>query len=1174
MAQAALAFSRLVWDEIYIKDYGELAESARPYIGKRGLVRVPSALARALLAQVRGQPGVSEAAGAQLEAWLRTRQLLGRDGEGEYFRLLLFRPSLLLSSSFDKSHPDFARLRADAEYLLWRSVRQRHFCLYSSLAVQAFNALSAEMNRAPRGWRAISADLQKPLEQALRADPALASNAERWVSLFLECCRIVGYIEPRYGLGKVVVQTGAFDVDFLLAKLFGFPTQIMGFDGLFGGGGIVLAERLGDKYTTRGRIILMRGQFGAGKSSLALALAAEVARKPGGLSWVVPLEQTPDECRQCLQATAAPGYSAPVVLDDVDAVMRDVKPDLDASATAQGLHAIAETDEKGLVILSSPKSDIGRMLERIAVHAQETQRYPLRLWVVDPINSIVGFEGGGAALRVQLVQILRKIKDLGANLILVAEADGTEQAGVEMLANVADVVIDLTTELRHGYSQRFLEVKKSRLQREQRGQHPFSIKQRSGISVLLSSPAVRAKTSARRIKQRPQTPRFAWDDLDEQLGAEGLCIDDVVVVRGDEGTPRAQVGHLFLLGSNHIERDSSDERTSSSLLVSFEPDEHVMQRQLDLRSMHAQRHRSRTPAPLKSDDQVEFLALSAGFIQPGTVFQLLEEKIESLQRQGRPVDRLVFDRVQQLEFGCPFIGDDETFGSTLVDFLRRRHISALFVCGPEGSYEGRFLQKALENEAGVLINLERTEYRNSQRVTLEIVKTRSMRHSREKFDLDFSGDALALHPSLVRGERVVDTTLYLHTENQLHDVYHQQIKSALQGILARKAEVKSEDRTRLAGMAELAAVSAIDELQIWQVDEFHLPRLLGDVHNRRLLHRFPASRWTWAPSDKSRVEVHSSGDKNGPKDFAAVPFYNNVSMLALHRDCGLSDSEAQSWDEIAKRCWARSNRGEAAEPSRPFFDCPLETDEDYNCLFIEVLLGTGLARSELMSDFGWLEKPSVVHALALFRVLCHDPQAWRDSQPRPASNREPCRPLVARHWYTTFCDFSNRLGPREHLEYRLVPLPTRAEQGSVAISGEWYLAVPIFSVAPLLGLEIIRALTTREEELERMRLGVGLPVSSEFYTPGDGVLSERLPRMKAVDLQLFHKLSSDAFRRSQVKEYARLSPILASHLRYVARMDLPPVPPEQWDAETLAPLRKVQDSLSKSVRFSRSAPPR
>ena len=41
-----------------------------------------------------------------------------------------------------------------------------------------------------------------------------------------------------------------------------------------------------------GRVIVICGRFGTGKTTLALTIAAEVANK-GGVGWVIPTEQTP-----------------------------------------------------------------------------------------------------------------------------------------------------------------------------------------------------------------------------------------------------------------------------------------------------------------------------------------------------------------------------------------------------------------------------------------------------------------------------------------------------------------------------------------------------------------------------------------------------------------------------------------------------------------------------------------------------------------------------------------------------------------------------------------------------------------------------------------------------------------------------------------------------------------
>jgi hypothetical protein len=137
--------------------------------------------------------------------------------------------------------------------------------------------------------------------------------------------------------------------------------------------------------------------------------------------------------------------------------------------------------------------------------------------------------------------------------------------------------------------------------------------------------------------------------------------------------------------------------------------------------------------------------------------------------------------------------------------------------------------------------------------------------------------------------------------------------------------------------------------------------------------------------------------------------------------------------------------------------------------------------------------------------------------------------IVWRHWYSTVNGLLGELPEKTRRDVSVVLLP----KGAVA--GEWFVSIPKYSAAAEKGLEHKRMLTSREEELDRMVRGVGLPTRSDFYygktKKVDSVISPFFRLRKA---EVADRLRT-AFRRSNFACYSVLSPVLATSLEANSR---------------------------------------
>lgn len=1143
------------------------------------------------------------------QRWLK----LGEEKVTVGLRTEVFMPLKLVRACL--SGPKFGR-HSDIEYFMWRNIRRKYRYDHTPEVTHVFNLLTDSINmqfqslRMPileqshsdeslsekkRTGRGTSLDyhddLSAPLSHVLNGDVIARKNAEVHRNVFLECCFMVGYVSPGYGMGKVRIQAEEFDSEFLLSKLFGLPTEMPGFDSLFGGGGIALAESSEPVSRTPpvGRTILIRGQFGTGKSSLGLALAAEVARKEG-LAWVMPLEQTSNDCKHYLESMNALSVSdGPLPLDNVGQLTQVIEKQLFEEADA----ALVERAHSGaIVLLQTRKDDVDALFERVAERAGAIRGYSLRLFVIDPINSILGWDADSASqVRLRLMKRIEEIKQSGANLVLVAEDDKDARNPVRFVENVVDTVIDLSRDRRHGYSQRYIEVLKSRLQRDQRGEHPFSIKAGSGVTVFPSSAAVQARIRSRRHKGIHFGNRFGWDRLDEILGPDAIFPTDVIVLRGPEGTLKTHVGLLFLLGYDPATSDLKPNPTGARRSLILPIRDNAASIRALLESSFVGNHRS-TAKNCKSVDHITVVEVAGGFIQPGAIFQVLEAQFEKAQAAGDVIDRVMIDNISHWEMSCPFIREDETFGDTLLQFLRRQRVTSLLVCSGTPGHPKSVVQPSLIDDANALINFQRIEFRGAQRVTLRVLKTRGMQHKQELFDLVLTNAGLQLGTTskLLRvgtsGEVTpVPMRLYLHEENATHSSYNASIVDSLKPVLSRNVEVNSKDRTHLVRAIRLSPYSTVDELQILQLDEFQLPELAAP-HAKNLLHVFAEGEWDnerWgdiAPRLVSRVRTGGS--------FFAIPYYDNVGLLAYQKEVG--ESCVQDWNLLADTCtkW-ESSASPSTHAGQVFFFFRTSIDENYNCLFFEILLSLGsappLMRGGHRADKdecqikAWLEGEAVVKACSILRTLCHrvhmltssettlhsDSLSTKDSDKCVESERRQTQVYhtakVWRHWFTSLAHMLSEMEPSARRSIVVTPLP-----GGKTVAGEWYLGVPAYSAAPDVALEVIKILTTREEEFERLRRGVGLPTRGTLYS--DEVISTLQSRRVNLSTKVLSGLFHGAFRRSRFDCYPKISRLLSFHLKRIIEIEIEPASPIDVGTRRVeTAIKEELDALRRSIAF-------
>lgn len=1094
------------------------------------------------------------------------------------------------------------RTDAHLRYATMRSIRA-HFALplsagtlhYFDWLSQAINSIlskdAADANGVSIGLAELDELKTRLVTKAQRENAAAGSGeairlaSSALLECFLEVCRAVGYLSIAARCSQVRFRTRAIDNEYLISNLFGIPTDIAGLDQVFGGGGLVLpeveAQPLSDplglyRQVLPARIVVVVGSRGTGKSIFAMQLAAEVAAR-GGVSWLMPLEQSPEECLFTLQTVGSLRSSGISVATEFSSAATA----LEQWHCDRGALLILRPEDRS-VSSSEPQQSRARgelealndFLALVSGTAASLSRGNVRLVIVDPLNSRVPEVGPShdqRRLRDMLRHAIQEIKRSGTNVLLVVEEQelsslnglGREASGHELAfaENLADIIIRLSISKRHNYAHRLLEVKKSRTQREQRGDHTFSIRPGQGLRIVPSVASVNAKIRNRRPLTPVDDTHFGVRCVEESVGPRGLRRGDVIVFRGPGGCFKTQLGLAFLLSTNRGEMGLKQGKVS--LLFSARDGLETV-RELLQRACADTSHSLASFVGRSPTESLRIIEIPRGHLLPGMVLQIIEDECQRLILDGKSLHRIMIDNISLWEVCSPEIADDATFPVTLVNLLRGHQCTCLLVCGP--TTEARpGLQRSLAGMADCLTQFERYEFRGASRVMMRVLKSRGMEHRLDAFEVRSENGRIVARPStsLLRmsnqGGKVepIPIRLLLRTDSELQRNYYFALRDSLRAMVSRQTTLENLDGVVLARTSVMDQVSAVDELQVLELDEFQIGSM-DRIGAQPVLHLFREetgrlSRWEeYLPRFVRKCTSYDPASSHRTDFYRALPFFSNVSLLAFDPRRTTADA-LSSWARIAEECWnwEQVHGKGVGRDKAVFFEHPRGSAENFNCLFLEILLSlieqpqAAVASCPLRS---WLTSEAAKRAGAYMRIVCRrsyrlgrgdsDALEWQAGHSRSMAVSSTRRvfpvsidAIVYRHWYSTLNEMLMQM--HQHHEQRRTARKLRvgALPEKVAVSGEWYLGIPSFSAAPYAGASLIEEICTPDAELTRVRLGVGLPTRKSYYDSVSG--RKRLPVSPyfEMDGDTIRDLVTGAFSRANFLCYAQVSPILADHLK-------------------------------------------
>jgi KaiC/GvpD/RAD55 family RecA-like ATPase len=993
---------------------------------------------------------------------------------------------------------------------------------------------------------------EKPTQRNRQRDRSPKADRKRWGSFLL--------------LGDRV------NSEYCLSMIFGFPVGTTGISTLFGGGGIFLYDepryRNNESESLPGRIVLIRGGFGSGKTSLSLSLAAANAQT-GGLSIYFALESGFEQLSFCLQRlgfrTDDSRFKLYRNFEDAYNYLRSRELSFDEKMRTGCTQEVDRT-VGAFVIVPVAKEETDpipgkKLLEKVEKVSQLRLPGFTRMILVDPLNALErnlnsSTEDEAAKQnsmystkrRREVLKSLQFSADLGSNLVLLSEED--DLTWTSFGEDIADTVIKLGGPIEtvregdaiFGQTFRTLNITKSRYQKEHPGTHPFSIVPGEGIRTFCTTETRAAIDSWRSETYLPRA-RFGVKAIDEKLDVSDNPSPDcgrVICLEGKLGTYKTQLGTCFLQA---LDEEGDD---AVGLVIS------MRYGLVDILNKIEDPFFKRAFDQMLGDasERPFFCKLPQGNSFPDEIIRSIQEEFNKANRTGKKIRRVLLDNPGEWEDLCPILQKDPIFASTLISFLRKRGARILVTNRMIAPSSSKLIRAILE-QVETSIQLDTITLGGQSVNTVQIVRSKYMTHDPQKHRIVQTQDELLLRPLESFSQfdsqgRVITTKIKIITRKQtfLTKSYWKKTSSLLRASIPSRVTFEETSSFGHRFALNLSNESSLDSLNIVEIDEHELqhPDAIESLAELPFVGRTGSFDDPVAESLKTIPEFGRD---------RVVPFFNNTSCL-LFDEHEVEFSNDISWPEIVEEAKKWKERNKAEGETRPFFSFPMSEPENWNCLFLEILAGTSssadwITKSTKLGDILSYEnriRREILDASEIFHQVVHD-EYMRviSSGALKRSNRfdrsEPSA-VVSRQWFTTLQETLREMGKLEQRSanspgidpVRIASYRVRRLPGNWSVTGHWYLGILRNSISIPAGHKFLEFVTSRAANEDRLRVGVGLPVYGSDFT----LQEKSCPSWPCHDSEFFREIPCKYISRSKISDYLENTNALTKLLQSIVRL--------------------------------------
>jgi circadian clock protein KaiC len=456
------------------------------------------------------------------------------------------------------------------------------------------------------------------------------------------------------------------------------PTGILGFDEITGGG------------LPRGRVSLLAGSAGSGKTVVAMSFLVNGAQQYGDPGLFVSFEETAQ--------------------------------DLACNFASQGLD-LRGLEEEGLLSLDHiriERSEIEETgdydLEGLFVRlGAEIDAVGARRVVLDTIEVLFSAFKDEIIIRSEMKRLFRWLAERGVTAVVTAEsgAEGITRHGLEEY--VADCVVVLNHLVDDETATRRLRILKYRGSAHGTSEYSFLIDER-GVSVL--------PVSSLGLRHGAPTARVSWGiaGLDEMFGGEGLYRGSSVLVSGTAGTGKSTVAAGFV--------DAACRRGERALY--FASEESPQQIVRNMRSVGIDLARWVDAGLLRIHaERPQHTGLEMHLVR---VHRAVEDHAPSV---------VVVDPITNLASVGSYSGIRSML-TRLIDTLKSREITALYTSLTSGGDQPETTDVGVSSLMDAWLLLRNVEDDGGRRRGLYVLKARGIAHSSQIRGMELSSEGVRL----------------------------------------------------------------------------------------------------------------------------------------------------------------------------------------------------------------------------------------------------------------------------------------------------------------------------------------------------------------------------------------------------------------------------------------------